>query len=138
MLDVNISVIKLILSVVGFMGVGYFWYGPLFGKQWRHLTKIHDDKISKKEMQTSMAYSVLVAIIMNFVYQHIVQMSLFSFGGGEFAASLKTGFWVWLGFIVTVVLMNNTYERKPKKLTYINSGYLLVVMVVFAIVNSLF
>lgn len=138
MLDVNINIAKLVLSVLGFMGLGYLWYGPLFGKQWRHLVKIHDDNISKKEMQSSMLNAVLVGIIMNFVYQHFTQMSIYSFGGSKFAASLQTGIWIWLGFIATTIVMNNTYERKPKKLTYINAGYLLAVMVVFAIINNLF
>lgn len=137
-MKVDISLIQLILGTIVFMAVGYYWYGKLFGELWQKLTKVSTDKVTKKQMQKSMTVAIACGFVLNFVYQHVAQMSSYSFGQGKFITGFQTAFWMWFGFVLLIMLMNNVYEQKPKKLTLINSGYILTCLIIYGLLYSIF
>lgn len=52
--------------------------------------------------------------------------------------SLLVGFTLWFVFSATTLITHNAFEQKPKKLTWINNGYQLVLFLSMAVVIGLF
>jgi hypothetical protein len=60
---------------------------------------------------------VMVYVLARFIsYSQAVTMS----------DGIMIGFWVWFGFVATIMLGSITWEGKPPRLYYLNAGYQLV------------
>lgn len=129
LVDINLAAVfgAAIASIV----LGFLWYGPLFGKQWmslmgwKKLSKAQMEKM-KKGAQKSYVLGFVSALVMAYVLAHFVDYV----GATTFLDGAITGFWVWLGFVATVMLGMVLWDGKPWKLYYINIGYQLVNLLV--------
>ena len=93
----------------GFAGmvIGSSWYMPqAFGTAWAKMVGVN---LGEKEPK--MAVRMIVAFL---------------------AQLVMAGFWLWLGLIATTVLSRVLWEKAPMKLYWINSLYVLVVMLVMS------
>ena len=111
--------------------IGMVWYSPkgMFGKSWMKLSGL--SKMSKKELaamqakgKQSMVLAFVSSLVMAFVLSHLLSF----LNAGTLSQALQTAFWVWLGFIATVVLSGVLWENKPWKLYWINSLYYLALL----------
>jgi hypothetical protein len=75
-----------------------------------------------KSMITGMISSFILDIVLAFVLDHVVQWS----GADTFGLGALVGFIMWLGFIAAPALPQGIYEGRPFKLFAINTGYMLV------------
>lgn len=122
------------IAGVSAMVTGGIWYGPLFGKDWMKLVGIRKEDIKKGEMPKM--YGVMFAASLVEAYM----LSIFIHYAGAYTLfdGIKTGVWVWIGFVGTVMLGNYMFSKKPMKLFFIDSGYALVnLMVMGAIIASM-
>jgi hypothetical protein len=113
--------------------VGMVWYGPLFGKEWSKMIGLTPEKMAeakKNGMTTAYGVNFIAAIVMAYVLsnsladRHIV----------DIGTALYLAFWIWLGFIATVMLGGVLWEKKPMALYWIQSLYYLVSLWVMALV----
>ena len=118
----------LVASVIN-MALGMLWYGPLFGKQWIAMmgfTKQKMDAAKKKGMAEQMVFAFISALVMNYV--------LAIFVGAVQATTAWSGallgFWVWLGFVATVMLGSVLWEGRHMKLYAINVLHYLVLFMI--------
>lgn len=123
MMDVNW--IAIVVAAVVYNAVGFGWYSDTgFGKAWRKeagLTKEQYAKGSMNKMFASMAVtSLLMAYVMSVVFG--------AFQATTVGMGLTTAFWLWLGFVATVLSYSVVYEMKTWKYYGINAGYQLVGM----------
>lgn len=115
-------------AVVGFI-IGMIWYAPpVFGKAWMKLSGIDHRKMEgmKKRMAPFMLAGFIATLIMSFVLAHVLRLT----GSTSLMQGLQAGFWVWLGFIATVMLGMVLWEGKPFKLYVLNAAHYLVVLLV--------
>lgn len=124
----------LVAAVVGF-AIGVAWYSPiLFGKQWAGLLgKNLNDPEMKKGASRAMAVNFIGQLLAAFVLaQFVGHLRLNTIG-----AAISMAFWIWLGFVATVLVGSILWENKPAKLFAINAAYNLVLLAVMASILAL-
>ncbi len=137
---VPVNYLAVVVSTIVMMGLGYMWYGPVFGKQWRALmgfTKESMEAAKKKGMGKSYAIMALGALAMSFVLSHSLVFASTYLHTSGVAAGLQVGFWNWLGFVVPVSMGTVLWEGKPWKLWFINAGYYLVGLLLIGVLLAL-
>lgn len=124
--DISVNLYAVLAAAAANMVLGSLWYGPLFGKAWMKAmgwdpNKVIDEKM-KKEGQKSMALMVPVSLLAAYVLAHFVDYTV----SVTWSEGAQTGFWLWLGFQVTLITQYVVFEGKSKKSALINAGYQLV------------
>ena len=113
--------------------LGVVWYGPLFGKEWLRMIGMTPEKIAevkKQGMTTAYVVNFIAAALMAYVLSNsLVDRHIVDIG-----TALYLAFWIWLGFIATVLLAGVLWEKKPMALYWIQSLYYLVALWLMAIV----
>ncbi len=124
--DVSINLWAVLAAAALHMILGSFWYGPLFGKAWMKSlgwdpNKAIDDTL-RKEGQKAMALMVPTALLTAYVLAHFVDFT----ASVTWTEGAQAGFWIWLGFQMTLIVQYVVFEGKSKKTALINAAYQLV------------
>lgn len=122
----------LISALVGFV-LGWIWYGPLFGKSWMKemgITPQQIEKARKKGMVGQFVTAFIASAVMAFVLAHFVQYGEIA----NYIEALQLSFWLWLGFIATVMVGSVLWENKTINLYLINALYYLVSLTSMAVI----
>lgn len=133
---ISINYLAILVCVIIQMLLGMLWYSPaLFGKQWSklmgyHLKSKEDVKKMQKDAGPAYVVSLIAAFVIALVLSHFVDYT----ASTTAVAGMITGFWCWLGFSATTLLMNHMFSNKPVKLYLIDTSYQLVNMVVMGAV----
>jgi hypothetical protein len=134
---VPINYWAVLVSAIAAMGLGYLWYGPIFGTQWISLMGW-----SKAEMESKMKAGVgpqyllqaAGALVMAYVLAHYVIFAGSYLHQSGIVAGIEGGIWSWLGFAAPVSLGSVLWDGKSWKLWGINAGYFLVTLIVMGII----
>lgn len=123
MMDTNW--VAVVVAAVVYNVIGFAWYSDsLFGKQWRKEAGISKEQFEagSKNMGKMFALMVPSSLIMAYV----LSVVFVNFGAKDLSAALQGGFWIWLGFIATVMVNSVNYEGKSWNYFAITAGYQLV------------
>lgn len=116
-------------AVVG-MITGAVWYG-VFAKPWMAAAGLTEADIAGEDGKPKMpphlyaisaAAQLLIAIMLAGIIGHLGTGQVTMWNG------IVTAFFVWLGFVITTMLVNNSFQMKPLNLTVIDGGHWLVGM----------
>jgi hypothetical protein len=115
-----------VASAVAYWMLGALWYSPLlFARPFIALRGYSPEQLAAVEAQShvgEIGLAFVTSLVLAYVLAHFVQ-----FMGAETAASgALTGFWLWLGFVMTTNLETVIFEGRPVGLYLINNGYHLV------------
>ena len=123
MLTAETNFLALAACGVAAMVIGMVWYSPmLFGSAWMKATGLSKKDIdsSKSGMQKIYGMSFILYLVMAYVLNLVIR----NLGGINTAIEgAQVGFWMWLGFIATTLLINSLYQFKKKNLFLIDSFY---------------
>lgn len=139
MISFEVNYLAILLSSIAAMIIGYLWYSPLvFGKRWLAIVGLKaEDPQAKAQMNKAamkaMGIGFLLSILIAFVLANILAWS----GASTVSEYLAVAFYVWLGFIGSVILMNVMYQQKPVILFLIDGGYQLVMIMAMALIIGL-
>lgn len=125
----------IVAAIVGF-GIGWIWYGPLFGKMWRRLVGLSIEDM--KSMKMSVIGASVGGLITSFLIAYVLAHGIF-FGNAVMSTSgiggaLQGSFWYWLGFAVPMTSMGYLWEGKSVKLWILNAGYYFVTFMVMGVI----
>jgi hypothetical protein len=125
----------IVATIVAFF-IGAVWYSALFRTQWMAAT----GATAAARTSPSMPLPQLLAInaVGNLILSFILSALLHSLDAASFGGGIAVGFLVWLGFVATVLTINNTFAGRPAALTLIDGGHWLVVLVVAGGIIGLF
>ncbi|OGY43315.1 MAG: hypothetical protein A2729_05340 [Candidatus Buchananbacteria bacterium RIFCSPHIGHO2_01_FULL_39_14] len=115
----------IVVAALFHMVLGWAWYSVLFGKAWMKLMKIDAKKVEeakKKSMAKPFGIMTIAALVMSYILAHFIRYT----GSMSALEGLQAGFWLWLGFIATVMVNSVLWEEKPWKLYLLNVAYYLV------------
>ena len=133
----GVNVWEVVAGTIVQMGMGFFWYGPGFGKQW--MKAMGYDKMSKKDLekmkqkgQKSMIFMVINSIITAAVLSCILSF----FNPASIGMGAVFGFVVWLGFYATSQMGSVLWDGKPWSLYIINTGFYLANMVIMGAIMA--
>lgn len=134
----SVNPIGVLIAGLSQMPLGMAWYGPLFGKEWTKLMNFSEKSMaeSKKNMGPTYATQMVASLLQAFVLSLIADATQ----ADTTMQFILLGFWIWLGFTATVQLTGKLFSGKPfnLKLYAIDTGYQLTVMLMMAIILSLF
>ncbi len=138
---VEINYVAVVAAALANMVLGMLWYGPLFGKPWMKLMgwkeadfeKMKNDPKMKGKMPMLYLAALAGALVMAYVLAHVITYV----GAHDAASGAQAGFWMWLGFIATVMLGSVLWENKPVNLYLLNVGYYLVALVLMGAVIAI-
>ncbi len=140
-IEINLGAIS--LAVIANIGLGFLWYGPLFGRSWMKEIGLTDDmRPDRKAMIQSMILMVAGAFLTAYVLAHSSAIWRPSVWGlGEDSSSLSYGFYAalftWFGFYLPQHFNLVGFEMKSWKLFAINGGFTFVNLQIVALVVSL-
>jgi len=122
----------LVAAIVNFV-LGGLWYSPLlFVKPWLAMAGV-----SKEVFDAGIAKGIAVEAISSLMIAFVLAYALHYADVATLAAGLLIAFFLWLGFVVTVLLGSVTHEHKPFAYFAINAGYRLVAMLAMSAVLTL-
>lgn len=145
-MEVSINYLAVIVAAVAAMGLGFLWFGPLFGKQWKELMGWTGESMQQMNaglaarglsMNKIYAVQAVGAFIMAYVLAHSLVFASAYLNSTGFSAGLMAGFWNWLGFIAPVTIGVVLWDGKPWKLWVLQSGYWLVNLLVMGVILAL-
>lgn len=126
----SINWLAILVSAIASMVVGFLWYSPfLFGNAWMKLMDIKCDTPEEKaKMQKeagpiylqTFACCIISAAFLALVITRMLVPS------EDLLRGLKISFGVWLGFVATVQYTGSLFNKRPKGLFLIDTGYQLV------------
>ncbi|MCC7304955.1 MAG: DUF1761 domain-containing protein [Alphaproteobacteria bacterium] len=112
--------------------LGWAWYGPLFGKNWMTATgKKPEDCAGKKPpldaMGASAAAALLGAWIYGWLYYNMPQT-------GSLFFAVELAVLLWAAFFLTQRTSGVLWNGQNKNLIWIDSGYQLAGLLIYAVV----
>lgn len=125
--------IGILLATAWSVVLGFVWYEPLFGKQWRHYAKG-----TKTDSAYPMWLSTIVMIITSFIASTILALTIGVFFVETFLGGMLIGALLWLGFIFTQELNGVFFENRHKALLAINGAYGLINLAIGGGIIALF
>jgi hypothetical protein len=134
MLHFGVNWIAVILATVASMALGMAWYMGL-AKQWMAAVGKTEEEIKASSSATPFIWSAACQLVMAYfiaILTPALAGSMSAYNGALIGAHM------WLGFIVTAMIINHRYQGAKWSLTLIDAGYLLGVVVVQGIVIGLF
>jgi hypothetical protein len=115
----------LVAALVQFV-LGALWYSPaLFINKWMEATGVTADmgkQMTGGQMAMNFGGSFVAYLVCYYVMAHFVQYA----GAKTAKDGAQTGFWLWLGFVATTILVNVIYQMKPISLFFIDGGHTLI------------
>ena len=125
--------LAVILATVASMALGMGWYMGL-SKQWLAAMGKTPQDINPADV-TPYIWSVVVQLVMAY-FMALLTPALT--GATTAANGALVGAHMWLGFVITSMILNHRYQGAKWSLTLIDGGYLLGVLLIQGVVIGLF
>jgi len=103
---VEVNYLAVLVAAIAYIVIGFVWYSDvLFGKLYRKEMGVKEGMKPGKDFMTKMmALGSLSALIMAYVLSHNIAFSGAYLGASGPWLGLMTGFWLWLGYQVIILL----------------------------------
>jgi Protein of unknown function (DUF1761) len=125
-----------VAAIVSFM-FGWLWYGVLLSKQWLDAVGKSEKEIKGEGGPSPMPF--VIAFIAQLIMAWMLAGVIGHLGPGEVTLrnGVVTAIFVWLGFVITTLAVNNAFEAAKPALTLIDGGHWLGVLLLQGIVIGL-
>ena len=123
----GINYVAVAAAAVASFFLGWIWYGMLFSKQWmaaqgKTPEECKDQSMPMGLMALTFASLAVMALILAGVMGHLGPT------GFTLKNGVVTGALVWLGFVITTMLVNHGFSGAKRELTVIDGGHWLAVL----------
>ena len=118
----------LVASLIGFV-IGFLWYGPVFGKAWMAESGMTEEKVQSGNMAKIFGTTFVLQLIMTYCLAMFLADDSIDLAMGTFY-----GFLTGAGWILPTIVINNLYEQRSFKLSFIQGGYWVVVFTLMGLV----
>ena len=133
-MSIEINYEAVLLATLSSMVVGAIWYMPqLFGKSWMKITKVDPSKTPGSPLKIY-GLTLLASFLTAYVLAHTTYIANQVIGSSYMSSAVSTAFWLWLGFIVSRLLVHDLFEQRPTKLTMLNAGHEFATVMVMALI----
>lgn len=136
-MEVQVNLLAVALATIAGMVVSAIWYSErVFGAEWCRLTKLKGKALKIESTQGALIIFI-ASLVTAYVLAHITYLSHAFFGNSYLKDALTTAFWVWLGIAGVRMIAHDTFQRRPAKLTLINTAHELAALLIMALVIGL-
>jgi hypothetical protein len=137
-MEMNISIVAILVAVVANFILGFLWYTPLFGKAWaKEMGYDTSIKPPSGAIAKGMIFMVIGNFLLAYVFAHNIAAWTYVPGTEEMSPFMKimnSTVFTWLGFYVPTDLSTVAWERKSWKLFWINTGYHFTMLLVASVI----
>lgn len=128
--------IAVVVSAVASMALGAAWYMAL-SRQWMSAVGKTRDEILAGSGGNATPF--IIAFLMQLVMAYMLALFVPRLmGSTTIANALTVALLVWVGFVITAMIINHRYQGSRWSLTLIDGGYLLGVLLVQGLVIGFF
>src|SRR5436305_405208 len=121
-MSIEINSLGVVLAAVSSMVIGFIWYSRgVFGTVWMKLAGIDQDGM-KRGMFGAMIATILSSLLTAYILAYMAYISHAFLKNTFFMDSVTTAFWLALGISATTLVVHNSFEKKPWKLTALSVG----------------
>ncbi len=129
--EISINYLAVLVCGAASMVVGFFWYGPLFGKAWmEEVGKTEEELRENFNPGKTYSLSYISAVITAITLAYFLDLT----GAQTIMESLRVSIAAWLGFVAALFYLNSLFEEKTVRYVTINTGYHLVNLVIYGII----
>ena len=118
------------VAAVAGMAFGALWYGVLFGRPWRAIVGIDSFQPKPTPMIIAFVAQLVMAWMLAGVVGHLGEVTVMR--------SMISAAFLWVGFVLTTMIVNHCFQSSPWSLTAIDGGHWLGVLVIMALVIGQF
>jgi hypothetical protein len=119
----GINLLAVLGAAIASFAAGSFWYGML-GGLWARAAGLSDAE--RKPSPFVLCLTFLLELLMAFVLAGVIYHA----GPVTPANGLLSAMLIWTGFVLTTMVVNHRFARRPLALTLIDGGHWLVVLLV--------
>ena len=128
----NVFYIPELIGIAASLLLGALWYSPKFlGEIWRKSHGFPQEKL--KYSPIFLAGALLVSIITVIVLSELLNL----YHSHSHKTAIYLGFLFWLGFVATSHFSGVIWAKKPFKVYLIDVGYLLLMILMNALILSM-
>jgi len=131
----GVNYFAIVVAAIAAWITGALWYGIL-GRQWvaalgKTMEAFKQEQAEKIGRPTAMV-PFLLAFVANLVMAWTLAEVIGHLGTGQVTIrnGVISGFFLWLGFVVTTMAVNNAFSGRKVMLTIIDSGHWLAALIV--------
>lgn len=126
----NVNYVAVMIAAASSFLFGGVWYGIL-SQQWMEAAGLRMDDITQGNGPVLTPYinAFFAELVMAFILAGVMG-ALAGDGGVTIRQGMMTGTMMWLGFIMSSLVVNHAFQGAKKVLTFIDGGHWLGVMLV--------
>ena len=115
-------------AVAGWL-IGALWY-TLLAQPWQAAVGMTSAKMQRAERGPGFYLPFLYAFVAQVIMAWVLAGLIGHLGPGQFTLrnGVISGAFCWLGFVITTMVVNNTFARRDPRLLLIDGGHWLVVL----------
>lgn len=133
-MEVQVNLMAVLAATAASMIVGAAWYSKsLFGEKWAQLARVKM-ATRKSESWRPMLTALLLSFVTAYVLAYFTYLFNYFFQNSYFQDALMTAFWLWLGFTAARIMMHDTFEGRPRLLTWLTIGHELSAVLIMALI----
>ncbi|HZS62986.1 MAG TPA: DUF1761 domain-containing protein [Xanthobacteraceae bacterium] len=134
----GVSYLGIILAAVAGWLVGAVWY-TVFGRVWQEAAGVSAAKMKKAQNEPGFYLPFVLAFLAQIVMAWVLAGLVAHLGPGQFTVrnAVISGAFVWLGFVMTTLIVNNSFAGRDRRLLLIDGGHWLLVLLVMGVVLGL-
>jgi len=122
----GVNYIAVIIAALAGFGLGAIWYMVL-AKPWMHAVgKTEADRPQGSAQVVPFAIAIVALLIMAWMLAGVMG----HLGDITIRGGVISGFFVWLGFVITTMGVNHAFSGAKPMLTLIDGGYWLAVLLI--------
>jgi len=128
----------LIAAVLAWIA-GAAWYMSL-AKPWREAIGISADKMEELRKRPGAQLPFIYAFVAELIMAWVLAGLMAHLGPGQVTLlnGIVSGAFIWLGFVITTSVVNNSFAMRDVRLLWIDGGYWLLVLVLMgAIIGAM-
>ena len=127
----TINYLAVLIATLVFYFIGAVYY-TMFSKQWVVSRQTTMEKLGKEKplwghKAAPFAISFVLTFLLFFIFANLLTMMS---GKLDWMIGSKVGFMIWLGFCMPVTVINNAYQNHTKMLSFIDTLYFLMGLVI--------
>lgn len=127
----GISYLAVLVAGIGGFVTGALWY-TILGKSWLAALGKSESEVKPTPLPFVIAAvsQLVIAFMLAGLIGHLGEVTV--------GNAVISAFFIWLGFILTTMSVNHAFQGASPKLTLIDAGHWLAVLIVMGVVIGLF
>ena len=123
----GINYLAVLVAAAAGWGIGMPWY-MAFAKPWMAANDLTKEKIAERQSRPGGTLPFILAFAASIVMAWVLAGLIGHVGPVTLSNGVISGLFCWLGFVITTMVVNNSFAMRKPVLLAIDGGYWLAVL----------